>query len=260
MQAAYFDNYAQQYDEHFTFSPIGSLQRKAVYSYLLPLLNKETSVLEINCGTGYDALEIAQHSKYVLATDASLKMIEQCHAKNTNAKNISFDVKQIQHLDKEMQDANFVFSNFGGLNCLSPQDLAAFANKCNTMLKNESDLFFVIMGRKCIWEKLYFRIKGDRVKAMRRKSKEGIDTFINGSEFKTWYYSPNEMMTIFEKNFKMQHLSGVGLFVPPSYLNPFFTNKKVLLKLLNGLDKVFCKFKFMADRADHYIIHLKKIN
>ncbi|MBA3680101.1 MAG: class I SAM-dependent methyltransferase [Bacteroidetes bacterium] len=260
MQAASFDNYAQQYDEHFTFSPVGWLQRKAVYDYLLPLLNKEVSVLEINCGTGYDAFEIVKYVKEVLATDASSKMIEQCEIKNKAAKNISFKVKPIQQLQEEIKNTNFIFSNFGGLNCLSPQDLAAFSKKCNTILNKEADLFFVIMGRKCIWERLYFKIKGDPKKAIRRQSKEGIDTVINGSEFTTWYYSPKEIQDFFTSGYKTQHISGVGLFVPPSYLNPFFANKKILLKLFNGLDKVFCKFKWTANYADHYIIHLTKIN
>jgi SAM-dependent methyltransferase len=260
MQAASFDNYAQQYDAHFTFSPVGLLQRQGVYKHLLPLLSKDTSVLEINCGTGYDAIEIAKYVKNILATDASAMMIEQCIARKAETKNVVFKVDLIQDLQDEIKNSNFIFSNFGGLNCLSPQDLKEFAKKCNTLLKKDADLFFVIMGRKCIWERLYFMIKGDQKKATRRKSLEGVNTIIDGSEFKTWYYSPKEMQFFFTEGFKAQHISGVGLFVPPSYLNPFFSKKKLLLKLFSALDKVFCNFKWTTNYADHYIIHLKKIS
>ncbi len=260
MQPAYFDNYAHQYDDHFTFSPIGSLQRQAVYTYLLPVLNKKSVVLEINCGTGYDALEISKHAKNVLATDASTKMIEQCEAKKPASKDLLFKVSTIQELGDEIKNTNFIFSNFGGLNCLSPTDLKEFSKKCTASLSKNADLFFVIMGRKCIWERLYFSIKGDSKKANRRKSKEGVDTLINDSSFKTWYYSPKEIRQFFATEFELQHLSGVGFFVPPSYLNPFFENKKIVLKVFNILDKLFCNFKWTANYADHYIIHLKKIN
>lgn len=260
MQAASFDNYAQQYDGHFTFSPIGSLQREAVYEQLIPLLNKESRVLEINCGTGYDALEISKYAKDVLATDVSAKMIEQCQARNIINDNIIFEVKAIQELNDDIKNANFIFSNFGGLNCLSPVEFKEFSKKCDALLNKDADLFFVLMGRKCLWERAYFTIKDQAAKAGRRKSKEGADTLINGAEFKTWYYSPNEIQELFNKGFKTQHISGVGLFVPPSYLNPFFANKKILLKIFSGLDKVFCKFNWTANYADHYIIHLKKIN
>jgi SAM-dependent methyltransferase len=260
MQAASFDNYAQQYDDHFTFSSIGTMQRKAVYSYLLPLLNAEINLLEINCGTGYDALEISKYAQSVLATDASSKMIEQCKAKSVGATNVSFKVNLIQDLNEEIKNSNFIFSNFGGLNCLSQREFAEFADKCKALLNTQADLFFVIMGRKCIWERLYFKFKGDQKKAIRRDSTIGVETLINRTEFKTWYYSPKEILNFFGTEFKMVHTSGVGLFVPPSYLNPFFSNKKFLLKLLNGLDKLFCKFSWTANYADHFIIHLKKIN
>lgn len=257
MQAASFDNYATHYDEHFTFSPVGLLQREAVYSYLIPILKKQQSVLEINCGTGHDAIEIAKKVKDVVATDVSEKMIQQCEAKN-GVNNVSFKARSIQDLDEEIKNVDFIFSNFGGLNCLSPQELSEFSIKCNALNK-QTDLFFVIMGRKCIWERFYFKIKGDRTKANRRKSNEGVSTTINESEFKTWYYSPKEMERLFN-TFKAQRISGIGLFVPPSYLNSFFANKKVLLKVVSFLDKVFCKFKWTADYADHYLIHLKKDN
>lgn len=260
MQATSFDNYAQQYDDHFTFSPIGSMQRKAVYNYLLPLLNAKSNVLEINCGTGYDAVEIGKYAQSVLATDASSKMIEQCKAKSGSTSNVSFKVIFIQDLNEEIKNSNFIFSNFGGLNCLSPQEFAEFANKCNALLNTHADLYFVIMGRKCIWERIYFKLKGDSKKAERRSSKLGVDTLINASEFKTWYYSPKEVIKFFDSRYKMMRTAGVGFFVPPSYLNPFFSNKKFLLKLLNGLDKLFCKFKWTANYADHFIIHLKKLS
>jgi SAM-dependent methyltransferase len=260
MQVASFDNYAKNYDDHFTFSPVGLMQRKAVYSNLLPLLNSESNVLEINCGTGYDAIEIGKYVQHVLATDASSKMIEQCMVKSSIAANLFFKVALIQDLNEEIKRSNFIFSNFGGLNCLSPQEIAQFANKCNVLLNNHAGVFFVIMGRKCIWERMYFKLKGDPKKAKRRGSTTGVATLINGSEFKTWYYSPKEITNFFGAKFKMVHTSGVGLFVPPSYLNPFFSNKQFLLKLLHGLDKLFCKFSWTANYADHFIIHLKKIN
>ena len=262
MQVASFDSYAELYDEHFTFSPIGLLQREMVYSHLIPLLNKEKNVLELNCGTGYDAFEIAKQVNSILATDVSTKMIEQCRAKKQEEKthNIDFEKKSIQSLEPELKNKNFIFSNFGGLNCISPNDLNELSAKCNLLLEKEADLFFVIMGRKCIWERLYFTLKFRKKEANRRKLTQGVNAHNNDTEFKIWYYSPKEIQQIFGPNFKTQTLAGVGLFVPPSYLNPFFRNKKALLSLFNGLDKLFCKFKWTADHADHYIVHLKKVN
>ncbi len=260
MQVAFFDNYADEYDQHFTFSEVGKLQRTAVYGYLLPLLNNEKNVLEINCGTGYDAVVISKHVRTMLATDISAKMIEVAQGKKEENKcnNLDFEKLSIQELNEQLVNKNLVFSNFGGLNCLSPQDLESFSERCNRQMSKNNELLFVIMGKKCIWERLYFTLKGDLKKASRRKNKNGAHTIINNSEFNTWYYSPNQIKQLFEKDFKVKTIKGIGLFVPPSYLNPFFRNKKILLNIFDKLDKVFCNFKWTANYADHYLIHLKK--
>ena len=80
-----FNNYAEQYDEHFTNSLIGKAQRQRVYSYLSTLnyfTNKD--ILEVNCGTGEDAKIFSEHNAHVTATDISEKMIAFAKQKNEN--------------------------------------------------------------------------------------------------------------------------------------------------------------------------------
>ena len=89
--------------------------------------------------------------------------------------------------------------------------------KCNLLLDKDGELFFVIMGRKCIWERIYFTLKFRRKAANRRKSRDGVTANTNGSEFKIWYYSPGEIQNFFGPAFKAQTIAGIGLFVPPSY-------------------------------------------
>ncbi len=260
MHTASFDTYAHLYDVHFTLSPIGMAQRRIVHNRLLPLLNKNQAVLELNCGTGYDAFEIAKHVGSVLATDASPAMVAECEFKlrQQTSGHLGFKVMRVQEADGSLGASDFVFSNFGGLNCLSPSEMERFAHSCRQNMKPGSELFLVIMGRHCLWEKLYFLWKFDPARAFRRKKKEGTPAQIEELEVMTWYYSPNELRRLFAPGFKLKACGPVGLFVPPSYLNPFFENRRRLLKVLQGLDRIFCKFKWTADYADHFYIHLKK--
>jgi SAM-dependent methyltransferase len=260
MQKASFDTYASDYDTHFTFSEIGKLQRQVVFNKLVPFLNKQHKVVEVNCGTGFDAFELAQKVNTYLATDVSEKMIALCQSKlhEKNIPNLQFKCTSIQNISDEMKGCNFVFSDFGGLNCLSPDELLAFAGVCSKQLPTHSDLFFVIMGRKCIWERFYFVIKGEFKKAFRRSSKTGVHTKINEQEFTTWYYSPKEIERLFRPYFKCTHKGAIAVFVPPSYLNSFFENKKKGLRFLAYLDRIFTTFNWTANYADHYFIHLKK--
>jgi hypothetical protein len=50
----------------------------------------------------------------------------------------------------------------------------------------------------------------------------------------------------------------VGLFIPPSYLDPYFKNKGWILKILSFKEYLFGRFAFLADYGDHYLIHLQK--
>ena len=78
--ASPFDILAETYDTDFTESAIGKLQRERVWQGLYQLLatyNRPLKILEINCGTGFDALALASLGHMVIATDAAEVMIEK---------------------------------------------------------------------------------------------------------------------------------------------------------------------------------------
>lgn len=259
MPQASFDAYAEHYDAGFTNSRIGQIQRRQVMSGLLPLLNRSQQVLEINCGTGYDAVQLAPLTGPYLATDLSEQMIRQCKARpGSQQPNLRFETKAIQALRDELQERDLVFSNFGGLNCLSPEEFKSFAKTCTELMPEGSSLFLVIMGRACVWEQLYFLLKGDFKKAFRRARREGFPTRIADAGFLTWYYSPGEVKRFFAPGFRLQRKRPVALFVPPSYLEPFFAKRPALLRILRAMDTLILTFGFLSKFADHYYLHLKK--
>lgn len=256
-----FNNYAGQYDEHFTNSIIGKAQRQRVYSYLCSLnyfANKD--ILEINCGTGEDAKMFNEHKAHVTATDISEKMIAFAKQKNENS-SIKFIISSIQEIETKTNSNKFdaVFSNFGGLNCLNEKELIQFSKTITNLTHPKSDLVFVIMGTNCFIEKLYFFLKLNKTKALRRKQKLGVETKINNNAFTTYYYSPKQIKTIFKSNFEIMNIQPIGLFIPPSYLEPFVKKHLIFSKFLMKLDSVFARFSFLSNNADHYLIHLKRI-
>jgi ubiquinone/menaquinone biosynthesis C-methylase UbiE len=82
-----FDQSAAAYDADFSFSMIGRAQRDIVHEYLENNLNfgKVLRILELNCGTGEDALFFAKKGADVLATDISEKMLETAKEKVKSA-------------------------------------------------------------------------------------------------------------------------------------------------------------------------------
>jgi SAM-dependent methyltransferase len=254
-----FDTYASSYDNHFTNSLIGKAQRLQVYEQLLKNIRfNNRSVLEINCGTGEDAIWLSKQGAKVLATDISQGMIDVAKIKSLNTA-IDFEQMPAQDISSLSPNTyNVIFSNFGGLNCLNSAEFQKFKIGCEQIQKSSDQLAFVIMGTKCWWERLYFRIKNDKVKATRRKNKAGVETIINEHHFKTYYYSPNYLKKLFKGNYVCTTLKPIGLFIPPSYLEPYFVKRKKLLKLLIWIDKLFSNFSFLSNYADHYLIILQK--
>lgn len=259
-----FDSIAPSYDEDFSFSNIGKLQRKRVHHFLEKVLpgNQTLEILEINCGTGEDALWFAQKGHHVIATDASEGMIKRANSKfsrrdafGTNSK---FRICAFDKLNEEFSNKKFdvIFSNFGGLNCIDDVKLKKLSADLFSLLKPGGKFIAVIMGRKCLWEQFYFLLKLNFKKAFRRLSKNGVDAALGSQIQRTFYYSPGEFKKITETEFRVQVRKPIGIIIPPSYLESFFRNKTRLLKILNFKES-FLSFSFLSNFADHYFIVLQ---
>lgn len=251
-----FDHAAKNYDNHFTNSEIGKKQRNLVYENLQKQLKNTEKIIEINCGTGEDAIWLAQQGFQVTATDISKKMIEIAQSKS-NVNHLTFKVLDINTLSEETENFDFLFSNFGGLNCLTKKELALFFNSAAEILSDKGKMSLVIMPKNTIWEQFYFVLKLDFKAAFRRK-KEVAFANVDGEKVATYYYNPKDIVTLSETNFEFLEVKPIGFFIPPSYLEPFFKNKKSVLNGLTFLENKIKNRSFLSKYADHYIITLQK--
>ncbi|MEL7222689.1 MAG: methyltransferase domain-containing protein, partial [Bacteroidota bacterium] len=82
-----FDAVADQYDQEFTHTDVGLLQRQLVYQQVEQLLStyEISRVLELNCGTGEDAVWLAKKGLNVHATDISPKMVAVAQKKGDDS-------------------------------------------------------------------------------------------------------------------------------------------------------------------------------
>src|SRR6187455_2788635 len=79
--AAPFDRLAADYDRSFSASVIGQRMRAAVWRRLDAAFRPGERVLELNCGTGEDAVHMGGRGVRVLATDSSPAMLAVTRAK-----------------------------------------------------------------------------------------------------------------------------------------------------------------------------------
>jgi hypothetical protein len=113
------------------------------------------------------------------------------------------------------------------------------------------------MPKNCVWERFYFFIKGEFKKIYRRKSKQSVDANIDGVNVPTWYFNPSELKVLANKKYTLKLLKPIGISIPPSYLEPFFSSKKRFLNVLINIEK-WLSSSFWSKYADHYIISFQK--
>lgn len=258
-----FDDIAQSYDVLFTRSLTGVAQRNIVRRFLKSRIAPGMEIFEVNCGTGEDALFMADSGCSVTATDASEEMIRQCLSKSTAAggKNnpvfITAGISEVVPVSGGKK-YDLIFSNFSGLNCIDESELTEAARHFNEILKPGGHLIFILFGTNCTWEKFYFFLKGKRKEMNRRKSRGPVHVKLMDSGIDVFYYSPKEISRLFKNYFDAVTTRPVGFFLPPTYLEHFFNRKKRLFRLLAFADRMTGSLSFLSNRADHYIIEMKK--
>lgn len=258
---AVFDDIAKQYDEEFTFSSIGIKQRALVWYYLDKYTDiKEKKVLELNCGTGEDAFSFERRGCQVMATDASKNMIEICCEKQRQNKAVHVDFSQLTFSEIDKLKGNsydFIFSNFGGLNCISGEQLVSLLDALKLYIRPQGILAFVVMPRYSLWENIYFLLSLRWKQLFRRQKKEGLEAKVGNSHQLTWYYNPAYFIKRFDEKYTLKLIKPIGLFIPPSFLEPKFKSRKKLLSLFYKLDKLF-SWGIFSPLADHYLIIFQK--
>ena len=250
-----FDSAASGYDLEFTKTRVGQAQREQVYRALkADGLTRNQSVLEINCGTGEDALQFHHWGNTVLATDFSEEMLEVARKKFPKGDFAQLDMKNIGNLENQY---SLIFSNFGGINCLSPEEFKQYLSDKSACLLDNGYLVLVIMGKKCLWDNFYLFMKGKWSKLRRRNTTKPLEVSVGETHVKTWYYSPKDVKRMLGENFTVKHVKPIGLYVPPSYMAPFFEKKGFLLSLLKFKDR-FVRLPLFSNFSDHYYISLTK--
>lgn len=255
---ASFDKAALHYDDTFTNSAIGKIQRGLVYSQLSKQLKGVQNILEINCGTGEDAVWLANQNFTVTAIDVAPKMIEVAQSKGT-FNNLNFMASDIKDLAETFNGQKFdlIFSNFGGLNCLSKSELEQFFKDAKNLLSENGKLVLVVMPKNTLWEQFYFLAKAQFSNVFRRK-KTMVLADVDGEKVPTYYFNPKDIVNLAGNDFGLIAKKPIGFFVPPSYLASFFKNKNGVLRFLNVLEKGISDWSILSKYADHYIISLQK--
>jgi ubiquinone/menaquinone biosynthesis C-methylase UbiE len=251
-----FDSLAENYDDHFTRSSIGRAQRDAVWRKTTEIFRNRPSILELNCGTGEDALFLANQGHHVTALDASRAMIDRAsQRKKLEASNATVDFRLLptEYLGAlPLTRFDAVFSNFSGLNCV--KDLCEVALQLARRTNAGSPALLCFSTRFCMWEIAWYLLHGKWRKAIRRWSGHSVAT-LNGVDVDVYYPSVRDIAGAFAPYFTLASATGIGTFVPPSYLESSMRLIPRLLATLSTVDRVACRLPVLRTLGDHVLLH-----
>lgn len=257
---AVFDRLAPTYDHEFTDSLIGRAQRQAVWKILLDHFQPGDNILELNCGTGEDALFLARHNISVFACDASQQMIvraehrlERDHAPLS----VVFCHLPTERIDELNPAVRFdgMFSNFSGLNCV--EDLSPVAASLARLVKPGSHLLLCLSTRVCLTEILYYLACGQLRKALRRVSGSTSAT-LDGASLTVFYPRIPQVERAFAPHFRLRARTGIGVAIPPSYLEPWVRRHPHLFQRLCLLESLVARIPLLRSTGDHVLLDLER--
>ena len=237
--AAVFDRVAAEYDATWTRTPVGRAQRGQVWRVLEAMFQRGDRVIDIGCGTGEDALYLMARGVFVQAVDASPVMVSIAQSRGVVA-----EVRRAEDLDVLGGMFDGAVSNFGALNCVA--DLGAVAASIGRAVRPGGQVAICLIGRFCLWESLYYALRLNFRKALRRR---------RASDFRgmtVYYPSATDVRAAFAPHFECRRWTGIGLLVPPSYVQI----PPALVGALAACDRLLAGLPVLRGLADHRLFVL----
>ncbi len=258
---AAFSKQAPLFDLLYGRDNIIQYKRKRVREHVMRFLPAGSHILELNAGTGDDAVYFAQQGHTIHATDISAGMQRVLEKKISEAQlenKVTREICSFTELENLRQPGPYdlIFSNFAGLNCTP--NLEKVLDSFAFLVKPGGLVTLVVLPRFCLWEFMLL-FKGKFKTAFRRFSgHRGTPAHIEGEYFRCWYYAPSFIQKKLGGSFETINLEGLCTLVAPSYMENFAVKHP---KLYRWLEKKEDKWKARwpwKSIGDYFIITLRK--
>lgn len=213
--ATAFSRTAEKYDQFAVDHPHLTRLRHKVYTHFFNFIDPEAHILELNAGTGTDAIFLAKQGFHIHAIDIAPGMLNRLleKARRLDIDNrITAQLCSFTELDKVSNGPfDAVFSNLGGLNCIS--DLQKVNRNLPKILRPGGVVTWVLMPPICLWE-LGMLFTGQVRFALRRLSPKGTKAHLEGLYFTIHYFTPKQVRRSFNRDYSLLSIEGLSVITP----------------------------------------------
>jgi len=253
-----FSRTAEKYDSFAIDHPNQSRMRKKVYSHLERFVPAGSRLLELNAGTGTDAVELARRGYSIHATDIAPGMLERLQNKVQRFDlSRKITVQQCSFTDLEkIQGTPFdaVFSNLGGLNCI--RDLSPVIAQLPRLLRPGGFVTWVLMPPVCLWEMAEI-FRGHPKLAFRRFGRSGTRAQLEGLNFTVYYFTPEKVRRWFGDEFVCLSIEGLSVITPTAESKNFAKRYTRLYRALSWIDDRLAMRRPWLGWGDFFMITMR---
>ena len=278
-QAA-FDSVAADYDGPRGNNAAIQDMRAEMWRWLDATFAPGSRLIDLGCGTGLDAVHLAEAGHRVLATDWSPRMVERTQERAGLAgvagrvRAMAVGAHELHRLSGGELDAwpadragetsedaaaggfDGAYSNLGPLNCVP--DLRAVSRECARLLRPGGALVFTVIGRHCPWEVLHYARQRRWDRATIRYARGTVPVGMNRQTIWTRYFTPGEFHRDFAAEFELEHVRGICVFAPPPYLVDFKQRHAAWHDRLWRLDRRVAGWPGLRQLGDHFLVVMRK--
>jgi ubiquinone/menaquinone biosynthesis C-methylase UbiE len=256
-----FSKQALIFDAYDAGNTIIQYKRQRVREVVMRCLAPGSNILELNAGTGQDAVYFASQGHRVHATDIATGMLEALGKKASDRgleDRVTHELCSFTALGELRNKGPYdlIFSNFAGLNCTGGLDKVL--HSFSALLKPGGHAVLVVLPAFCLWETLLL-FKGKFRTAFRRFfSGNGARSRVEGHYFRCWYYPPSYVARALADSFEKKGLEGLCTIVPPSYIEHFAERHPGVYRFLRKKEDRWKGRWPWRVVGDYYIITLQK--
>ena len=253
-----FSRTATKYDQFADNHPHLTRMRNKVFAHIMRYMHPGDHILELNAGTGTDAVYLAQQGYHVHATDIAPGMLARTRNKiSTLGLGDKLTIQSCSFTDLDQIKGgpyDVVFSNLGGLNCLS--DLRIVTQDLPKVLRPGGLVTWVLMPPICLWE-LVMLFSGQMRFAFRRLAKNGTQAHLEGMYFTIHYFTPRKALDAFSPEFQLLAIEGLSVITPTAESKNLAKNHPRIYRGLSWLDDRISNIRPWRGWGDFYIISLR---
>jgi SAM-dependent methyltransferase len=243
-----FDRVADAYDEQFGRNPVGLIFRHTVQERLRGLFAPGARVLDLGCGTGEDALFLAERGVHVHALDVSAAMVERTRAKAAArglAARVHPERRALEDLSGVGGPFDGAYSDFGALNCT---DLAGLGGRLAGVLKPGAPILLAFMGPSPLPSVLERALTGRGEARGRRPARVG------GIGLAVRHPSLGEARRLLGPAFAWRRGFALGVLVPGPEHEAWVVRHPLMFGLLAALEGVVRAWPVLRGLGDHLVL------